>query len=138
MSFADEVRKSYQPKANKVPPVISDEDIMLSARDFVETVKQRLLEASKDGLAGSKKKGLFSKRECVEYKTSFIKNEYVQLPELGNYEGEPNYSYWSVPKDNKVMETWQRVVNDYLKENGIEHEIVGNKYATWYCYYIWI
>ena len=139
MSFADKIRQNYKPQDN-TKDIVSSEDIKNSATTFVTTIKRLLLEASKNGNAVQKKKGFFSTGKRVEYTTEFLSSEYTRVPIVGYYEGEPNYSYWNTPKDDKVMREWWQYVDQLLRQEGIEQEGVSvyQSFNPHYCFFVWL
>ena len=139
MSFADKIRQNYKPQDN-TKDIVSSEEIKNSATAFVTTIKQLLLEASKKGNVVQKKKNFFSTGKRVEYKTEFFSSEYIRVPVVGNNEGEPNYSYWHIPKDDKVMREWWQDVDQLLRQEGIEREGVSvyQSFNPHYCFFVWL
>ena len=101
MSFADKIRQNFKPQDN-TKDTVSSEEIKNSATAFVTTIKQLLLDASKNGNVVQKKKNFFSTGKRVEYTTEFLSSEYTRVPIVDYFEDEPNYSYWNTPKDDKV------------------------------------
>lgn len=121
MKFADQVRANYTPKENK-PEKPTMEEIAESAREYVESVKKRLMENAQNG-AISVKKGFLSSKKRVECCVTYTESPYIRVPAPDWYEGEMLSDRWQKCKDKETMQIWYKYVGEMIKEAGIKIDV---------------